>query len=318
MISPTLILEAIAPVFVIIGIGFALRKGRVLSDAADANLMRLIVTVLYPALMLRYILGNPALTTPGNVLIPPLVGCGTVVLGYFAAWFVAPLFGMRVSTGRRTFSFTNGIYNYGYIPIPIVLALFPGPETVGVLLVHNLGVELAFWTVGILIVTGSFSRDSWRRVLNPPVIALVVALTINGLGYGESVPAFATRTIEFLAACAIPLGLLLAGATLADLANDRSLLTRPRVPLAACFTRLMLLPVVFLLLARLVPESMEELRRVMAVQAAMPAGLFPLVVARHFGGDTRVAVQVILFTTLCSVLTIPLWIRIGLWWLGIE
>lgn len=318
MISPALILEAIAPVFVVIGIGFALRRGRVLSDAADANLMRLIVTVLYPALMLRYVLGNPALTTPGNVFLPPLVGCGTVVLGYVVAWYLAPFFGMRVGSGRRTFSFTNGIYNYGYIPIPIVLALFPGPETIGVLLVHNLGVEIAFWTIGILIVSGSFNRGSWRRIINPPVIALVVALSVNGLGLGTAVPAFATRTIEFLAACAIPLGLLLAGSTLADLASDRRLFTRPGVPLAACFTRLMLLPVVFLLLARLVPESMEELRRVMAVQAAMPAGLFPLVVARHFGGDTRVAVQVILFTTVCSILTIPVWIRVGLWWLEIA
>ncbi len=318
MISRFLILEAIAPVFLVIAIGFALRRGRILSDAADENLMRLIITVLYPALMLHYVLGNPVLNTPENVFIPPLVGGGTVLLGFLVAWLLAPVFGIRVGGGRRTFSFTNGVYNYGYIPIPIVLALFPGEQTVGVLLVHNLGVELVFWTVGLLIVTGAFSRDSWKHIFNPPVVALVAALILNGIGWGGAVPPFASRTIEFLAVCAIPLGLLLAGSTLADLAPDMRFRARPVVPLAACLVRLLLLPLLFLALALLIPESMIELRRVIVVQAAMPAGLFSLVIARHYGGDARVAVQVILATTLCSLVTIPLWTQFGLWLLELT
>ncbi|MCC5839153.1 MAG: AEC family transporter [Opitutales bacterium] len=317
MIDSTLILTAIAPVFLIIGAGFTLRRTGVLTDAADASLMRLVVTLLYPALMLDVVLGNPALRTAGNLAWPPLVGLGTVALGFAVAWAVGPLFGLRVGSGRRTFSFTNGIYNYGYIPIPIVLALFPGRETAGVLLVHNLGVEFAFWTIGLLIITGTFGKGVWRRLINPPVIALLAALSINLAGFGESIPSPAGRAIQMLAGCAIPIGLLLGGATIADLIKDKGLFERPVVPCAACALRLLVLPILFLALAKLVPESMVELRRVMAVQAAMPAGLFPLVVARHFGGDTRVAVQVIVTTTLVSVLTIPLWIQVAWWWLDL-
>jgi malate permease and related proteins len=75
------------------------------------------------------------------------------------------------------------------------------------------------------------------------------------------------------------------------------------------------LPVVFLLLARYAPVSIE-LKRVLVVQAAMPSGLMPLVLARHYGGQPVVAAQIIVGTTLLGVLAIPLWLYLGLGWVG--
>jgi len=45
-------------------------------------------------------------------------------------------------TGLRTFALTVGIANYGYLPLPIMAGIW-GPESRGVLLVHNVGVEAA-------------------------------------------------------------------------------------------------------------------------------------------------------------------------------
>ena len=81
--------------------------------------------------------------------------------------------------------------------------------------------------------------------------------------------------------------------------------------------RLVLLPAAFLLIAWLVPGSVE-LKRVLAILAAMPSGTFPIVMARHYGGEPRVGVQVVLGTSLVSLLTIPLWIQFGLWLLGLA
>jgi predicted permease len=54
-----------------------------------------------------------------------------------------------------------------------------------------------------------------------------------------------------------------------------------------------------------------ELKEVLVVQAAMPAGVFPLLLARHHGGDVMVALQIIFGTSALSLLTMPLWIHIG-------
>lgn len=306
----SVVLNAIVPVFLLLGSGFFCRRRGLLPPASDAGLMRLVVDLLYPALIFKFVLGNEALRDPANLVLAPLVGIITVLLGFGLAWACGPLFGLQVGTGRRTFAFCNGIHNYGYLPLPIIAALFPGKETTGVLLVHNVGIEIAFWSIGILLISGAFAREAWRKLINMPVLALLLGLALNTLGLG-TLPRPLASFVDFLAACAIPLGVILAGATLSDL-SDRRLLERLQVPLGACLLRLAVLPLAFLALALWLPGTTPELKRVIVIQAAMPAGIFPLVVARHYNGDTRVATQVVIGTTLVGLVTIPLWIGFGL------
>ena len=55
-----------------------------------------------------------------------------------------------------------------------------------------------------------------------------------------------------------------------------------------------------------------ELRRVLVLQAAMPAAMFPVVMAKYYGGDPATAVRIVLATSLAALLTIPLWLGFGL------
>jgi hypothetical protein len=119
-----------------------------------------------------------------------------------------------------------------------------------------------------------------------------------------------------LAACAIPLGLILSGATMAEHFFERPReLFETRTSLAAVALRLGVMTVLFLLLARFAPFS-EDLRHVIVVQAAMPAGFLPLVLVKHHGGHLLTAVRVVLATVVASVVLTPLWLRFGLAWLG--
>ena len=110
--------------------------------------------------------------------------------------------------------------------------------------------------------------------------------------------------------------LILTGAMLADsvvsLRDDR----RPLVTVAGCLVRAALLPPLFLAAARWLPVPLD-LKRVLAVQAAMPCAMVPVLLSRHFRGDTGIAVQIVLASTALGLLTIPLWLRIGFSWLGL-
>jgi predicted permease len=122
--------------------------------------------------------------------------------------------------------------------------------------------------------------------------------------------------IHLSAACAIPLGLMLIGATLVEYLGRPRELYDTRVTLASIFLRLGLLPVAFLLLAKFLPCPVE-LKRVIVIEAAMPAGILPIVIARHYGGQPLTAVQVVVATTVVGLLVIPLWLRVGLAWVGV-
>lgn len=307
----SIILGAAFPVFLLLGLGVVLRRTGVLTQQADQSLMQVVVRVFYPCLFLDYIIGNDSLMQASNLVAAPLVGFFSITLGFVVAHKVARWIGLERGKGLRSFAFCNGIYNYGYIPIPLVLVIFPGRETMGVLLVHNLGVEIAMWTTGIILLSGRIEKGMLLRIFNPPIIALVAALLINTAGLDSHVPEWLSRFISMLGACTIPIGILLAGASMADLLSRQMLTEQIKVPLASVAVRLGLLPAVFVAVAAFMPGLSTELRQVMLVQAAMPAGIFPIVLARHYGGDASVAIKVVLATTLFSVVTMPLWIIFG-------
>jgi predicted permease len=122
--------------------------------------------------------------------------------------------------------------------------------------------------------------------------------------------------VHALAVCAIPLGLLMTGVNLANYLNEPRELFDTKVSVAAMALRLGALPVAMLLLAKFLPCSVE-LKRVIVVQAAMPAGVVSIIVSKLYGGHPRTAVQIVLGTTALGVFVIPLWLGFGLEWVGL-
>ena len=96
------ILNAIIPVFGMMGLGVVIRKLNWLSEEADKSLMRVCVNVLLPSLILDKSLGNPALSQPSNLILAPLLGYAVVSLGMFIAFCATPLHGLRAARERRT------------------------------------------------------------------------------------------------------------------------------------------------------------------------------------------------------------------------
>lgn len=308
------VLEAVIPVFGIAVIGLILRKINWLTESADQSLLRVSINVLYPCLILDATLGNSALSKLSNLLLAPTVGFGTVALGFLVAGAFAGLAGLKDMRERATFTVTVGIYNYGYVPLPLALMLF-GDQTVGVLFLHNLGVELAMWTLAVIIFGGGARRD-WRKLVNVPLVAIVLAVGLNTAGLNQYVPTPVRLTFRLLGQCAIPMALILIGAVVADHLGEFHARSRFRVMSVAVALRIAVLPVCFLLLARYLPASLE-LKRVIVLEAAMPAAVFPIVMSRVYGGDPPTALQVVIATSVVGLMTIPFWIHFGLRFAGL-
>ncbi|MCC7517828.1 MAG: AEC family transporter [Verrucomicrobiae bacterium] len=306
------VLGAVLPVFAVIGIGALIRRLGWLTSEADASLSRVTINLLFPCLILESLLGNRALDDWGNLVLAPALGLFTLVLGYGAGWVVGRWAGGPLQ--RRTFAFNSGTYNYGYVPLPIALALF-NRETVGVLFLHNLGVEIGIWTIGLAVLTGGASARDWRKFFNVPLVAVLLGVALHLIGWTARIPSAGIACLQMLGQCAIPLALLLIGATALDFIGEaRAAAGSAQTVAAACVLRLGLFPFVFLALARWVPCSIE-LQRVLVLQAAMPAAVFPIVMARHYGGDVTTALRVVIGTSLAGLATIPFWISTSLGWM---
>lgn len=306
-------------VFLIAAVGFVTRRVGMIDDPTEANIMKLVVWVLVPCFILSKVPGNPALQLGSTVA--SAMGIGAIIIAAsFGICFLAGRFiGMTNEHGVKTFAVATGIPNYGFIPIPLIEGIFPeqSDRILGVLFVHNLGVELAIWTLGIILLSGSAS-GAWKRLINGPSIAIVIGLVLNFTRPWTLMPPAALpivevlhRTTTMLGTCAIPIAVMLVGATLCGIVQREKWKPDWRVLSLMPILRFAVLPAMILLIASWVAFS-HELQLVLAVQAAMPTGIFPIVLAKHFGGKPSVAIQVALLSSALSLVLTPLLLSMAL------
>lgn len=197
------LLLLLVPVFALMAIGVGARKVGWLTHEADSSLLKLVFNCLYPCLIFENVVNNTALKDPRNLAFAPTLGFGCMALCFVLAYAIAGLIGMKKGHGRRAFGYAVGGNNFGYIPIPLMAALF-GKESLGTLLVHNVGCEAAIWTVGIFLLSGTSLREGWRRLINAPVISLLLGLVGNRLDVGPHIPQVAWEIIHTCGVCAVP------------------------------------------------------------------------------------------------------------------
>lgn len=309
------VLNAVIPVFVIMAAGLAIRRLNWLTEEADHSLFRVVINLLMPCLILDTAVGNAAFSNTRNLIMAPLVGFVTVGLSVAVVWFSCRWIKFSSAPARRTFAITTGLQNYAYMPLPLTLLLFDD-RVAGVLFLHNVGVEACLWSVLLLLLTGGKGACGWRQIFNAPLLSILLALILNFTGAAPHLPGAFVKVLHLLGQCAFPMALVLVGATIADhLCELRSgegwWMIAPSVAL-----RMAILPLGLVLLAKYLPAS-EELKRVIVIEAAMPAAVVPIVMARHYGGDPALALRIVLGTSVISLLTTPLWLRFGLQFVGL-
>ncbi len=325
------ILGSVIPLFLLMAVGAVVRRRRLLNEQADRSLLDLAVHVLLPCLILDHLMANESLRQWGNLWWSPLLGFVVTSACIGVAAIAARWWGFSTGAQRRTFTLVGGIYNYGYIPVPLIDTLY-GANALGVLFLYNLGTETAFWTVGFASLQGHKLFTDWRRTLTTPVRAILLGVSINLATYwagihldGASLDAtfwgwlvkIVLTTIHLVGLCSIPLAMLLIGATMADFWSKFRANHGIGVMGLAVAVRNVISPLGFILLAWLLPIS-TELKETLVVQAAMPAGVFTLLLSRHHGGDVPVALQIIFATSAAAIITLPLWIHFGMQVVGVR
>ena len=290
--------------------GAVMRWVKLVPAGAEASLMGLTVNLLYPCLILDKMMGCAALRQTSTLTWSAGLGFAEIAVGIALAYAAGRLVRLERGHGLRTFSLTTGLQNYGFVAIPVLAGVFPSKDTMGVLFLHNLGVEIGMWGLGLMMLHGSWAGLA-RIFRTGPILAVLGGLVLVLTRADGHCPGIVRSAISQLGGCSIPLSLLLVGMTMSDLLFAE----RPtiRVALVSVIVRLGLLAVLMLAAARFLPLG-RELKEVLIVQAAMPAAVFPIVLARHYGGHPPTAIQVVVATGAASLFTIPPVVAWGARW----
>lgn len=307
--SPGAIITAVLPAYLLILLGAGLRKSRILRHEHDEPLMHVVFHVMYPCFILDKILGSEALRTGSVVGWSFGIGFMELIVGGAVGFLCGWLLRLEKGNGLRTFAFSVGIQNFGFTAIPIVQALW-GAAAVSVLMVHNLGVELSIWTAGVMLMSND-KKIPWKKLINGPALSVVVGLLLVALGVDGKITGPFREMMKWLGSGAFPLALLVTGAIMIDMVRVEKISLR--IALGGSIVRLLLVPGLILSVAKFFPLSLE-LKQVLIVQAAMPAAMSPLLIAKLYGGRPGIAAQIIVASTLLSLLTLPWVIAFGIKW----
>ncbi len=306
------VIQAVLPIFLVIATGGLLQSKGWISQDLERGIFRLVLNVLMPCFILDSILGNETLRNPENIITAPLIGVFLCALAALLGLLFAPFFGLRERSSKRSFAFAVSIMNFGYIAVPLAQSIF-GKETLGMLFVFNLGIEISLWTLGAILLSRQTLLHSLKQINFSAIAAIILGVTLNFANAQEWIPLFVLKTVHYLGTPANPLAILLIGATFAASLHSFSFREGWQTMGAGIFLRNLLLPFTLLLVARFAPIS-EDLRRVLILQSAMPAALYPIVLIKHYHGDSVTALRVAVASTLFGLLTIPLILKFGMSW----
>ena len=299
----SLVLSALAPLVLLIALGYGLRRSGLAPDGSWPPVERLTYFVLFPALLVSRIsaqglpegLGFAALATVGTVLL--------VAAGLFA---LRPLFS-RLSGPRYTALFQGGVRFNTYLSFAMAEGLL-GENALAplawlaalMIVVINVLCVLAFARWGEGAKASSQGLGAVARALgtNPLILACLAGGLFAALG---GLPAALGDALSLLGSAALPLGLLAVGAALRAPRRVGDL--EPVVVSSA--VQFALKPVLALGLATVLGVP-APLQMVMLMLFAVPTATSAYILAQQLGGDGPATAAVITGQTLLALVATPL------------
>lgn len=301
------IATTIIPVFIVIFVGLIARRQGFLSTEFTNQANRLVYHLAIPAMVFLAI-AKTDLHSQMNITVI-CVSLGMVLLVFFISWLLTLLLAVK-NFSRGSFIQCSFHGNLGYIGFAIAF-YFLGDEGLVkgaiiasfVMIVQNI---LAILVLQYYNRQGQ-SLSRWQAVktaLGNPVILSAVAGILFSLMNLE-LPLVIDRALSIIKGMALPLALLIIGATL----SFEQFKSRMKLILFSSAAKLIVMPGISLLCFTILNINRVEYLPAIIILAA-PSATLTYVMAMEIGGDPELAGAAISFSTLVSAMTYTVWLAI--------
>ena len=290
------------PIFVLVLLGLALMRLGFIDEAFVATSSRLVFSLCLPVLLFTTVSSIDMEQTldPGILLFSLLV----TLLTFIVSWLTA-IGLVQPRDDRGVFVQASFRSNLGVVGLALCANAY-GLEGLALasLLTATMTIIYNILSVLVLAYYNPHRVISWHGVLrdiatNPLIVAILLALVVNALQV--PIPAFLQSTGIYLGGLALPLALLGTGASM----NLKALRHSSRVTALCLFLKTLLLPLIATWLAWLMGYHSMELG-VLFLLFMSPTATASFIMVKSMGGNQALAANLIMTTTLVSLLTASL------------
>jgi malonate transporter len=298
------VISALLPVFLLIVLGFVLKRSLMRLDTQWHGLERLTYYVLFPTLLIQTLV-------KADLSDVPVAGVGgalllSALLMSLLCLALRPLFSRWNIDGPAFTSIFQGATRWQtFVALAVSGNLFgnTGLALASVAMVAIIPLVNVF-SVSVLAHYASPERQSVRAIVmtvaqNPLIWACVIGLVVNVTHL--PLPKVWHDVAEALGRSSLGIGLLVTGAGL----HLEGLLRPSLAASVAVFLKLVLMPVLGVVLALWFGISGSSLV-IVAVCSAVPTSSSAYVLARQMGGDAPLLAQIITLQTILAAITMPI------------
>lgn len=294
------VLNQVAVLFILIVVGFILKKRRILSDEFSKGLASLIISVTLPALIItsmNYEFSDKLLDNSLKILG---YGVGAFALMILISYIFSKVFHVE-NPQRGVYQFLIVFPNTGFMGFPILNAVF-GQEGVFYGAIFNLLFNVLLWTLGVYFVSKEKDRKiNLKTLINPGTIAVAIGFMLFVLSI--KLPYVLHSALSTIGHTTTPLAMMMVGLLLAD--AEFGLLFKNAKLFIIAAIRLIIVPMFFyFVLSQFnLPDIVLS---TLVILCGMPSAANAAIFSRKFDSDYRLASQGVFLTTLLSIGFIPL------------
>lgn len=302
--------RALLKIFFLGFAGFFLSRLDVISEEGFDDLSKIVIYFTLPALIFSNFLGSSRLGEIPNWWFYPL-GMAVVVL-------FSLLLGLLLSsslewTERRQFGALLGFPNTGYLPLALVAALVAGarqPKAFQLIFLLTLGMTPNLWSVGVALLAGK-AVSPLKFVKNvlgsPPFLATITSIGLLIARWDVFIPDLAIETASYAGSVTVPLIMIVLGGMLARVeSTDRAY---PKAISTLVVIKLVIYPALALTGIYFFRPP-ELLSFVLLIEAATPPATNLAVIGSHYGDNTGLLKQGMVYSYLTAAVTIPVFISL--------
>lgn len=301
---------AMAQIFVLGALGYVLVKRNLLSHAGLDALSRLVIQVIFPALVLSQMLQNFSFSIYPNWWIFPLISLVITITGLAVGLILLKL--SKLKAHKLQFLSLVAFQNSGYLPLAMAAAIFSGQDANNIFIyifLFLLGFDLAAWSLGIYMLTyEKQAKFKLRSIFSPPVIANLASLALVALGLNKFIPVEVSNPLKMMGNCTLPLAMLVVGGNIA-LVHLKNI--DKKTVFFMLLGKLIILPAlgIWIVLKLGLPQLFGFL---VIMQLAMPSATSLSVIIRSYNREDALISQGVFFSHIISLITIPLFLSLYL------
>lgn len=286
-------------------LGYLARRQNLLDEHVNASLSKVVLNVTLPAQIITSFAMEGAELTNGEV--GAAFGLSCLIYLFYTALAVIYVRLMRLPRQDwGTYQYMIIFGNIGFMGFPVITAIF-GAKALVYAVIMNIVFNLLVFSYGIKLITdgsetaGSFS---WRKLINMPLISSALTLVLFFLHI--KLPTVVNTALFTMGDATTPMAMLILGCTIAEMPL-RELFDEWRVYIFTA-VKLLAMPLLVFLLLQLLPgfEANSLLGKVLVVLSSVPVATNATMLSIEYGGNNKLVAQGIFFSTIFSVLTIPL------------